>query len=102
MFEYRRTEVQNKLATEHCSEEKKKRQLLNYGRKESQYLRLRRTRLGLEDFITVKVIGKGAFGEVSSSQRSSAEIFTYYIYLGSLSSSRRYRKDLCNEDFKKE
>lgn len=64
LYHNRRTEVENKLATEHCSEEKKKRQLLSLGRKESQYLRLRRTRLGLEDFVTVKVIGKGAFGEV--------------------------------------
>ncbi|KAI8090266.1 Serine/threonine-protein kinase orb6 [Gilbertella persicaria] len=60
----RRTEIENKLSQEHCSEEKKKRQLQSYGRKESQYLRLRRTRLGLDDFVTVKVIGKGAFGEV--------------------------------------
>ena len=29
------------------------------------FLRLRRTKIGLEDFRTVKVIGKGAFGEVS-------------------------------------
>jgi protein-serine/threonine kinase len=28
------------------------------------FLRLRRTKLGLSDFRTVKVIGKGAFGEV--------------------------------------
>ncbi|CEP14693.1 hypothetical protein [Parasitella parasitica] len=60
----RRTDMESKLANEHCSEEKKKRQLQSLGRKESQYLRLRRTRLGLEDFVTVKVIGKGAFGEV--------------------------------------
>ncbi|KAI7901000.1 serine/threonine-protein kinase orb6 [Cokeromyces recurvatus] len=60
----RRTETENKLAQENCSEEKKKRQLQSLGRKESRYLRLRRTRLGLDDFITVKVIGKGAFGEV--------------------------------------
>ena len=33
------------------------------------YLRLRRTRIGLEDFRTVKVIGKGAFGEVRLVQK---------------------------------
>lgn len=47
------------------SEEKKQKQLQALGRKESTFLRLRRTRLGLDDFRTVKVIGKGAFGEVS-------------------------------------
>ena len=48
------------------SEERKQRQLLQLGKKESTFLRLRRTKLGLDDFRTVKVIGKGAFGEVSS------------------------------------
>jgi hypothetical protein len=46
------------------TEDRKVRQLQNLGRKESTFLRLRRTKLGLEDFRTVKVIGKGAFGEV--------------------------------------
>lgn len=61
---YRRKALEEKLLTDHCSDEKKQRQLQSLGRKESQYLRLRRTRLGLDDFVTVKVIGKGAFGEV--------------------------------------
>lgn len=47
----------------------KSRQLAQLGRTESSFLRLRRTRLGLDDFRTVKVIGKGAFGEVSLSYR---------------------------------
>ena len=46
------------------SDERKQRQLLQHGKKESTFLRLRRTKLGLDDFRTVKVIGKGAFGEV--------------------------------------
>lgn len=46
------------------SEERKNRQLLHLGKKESTYLRLRRTKLTPDDFRTVKVIGKGAFGEV--------------------------------------
>ena len=40
------------------------RQLQQLGKRESAFLRLRRTKLGLDDFRTVKVIGKGAFGEV--------------------------------------
>lgn len=63
---YRRVEVEKRLQDEQSSQEKKNRQLQSLGRKESQYLRLRRTRLGLDDFVTVKVIGKGAFGEVCS------------------------------------
>lgn len=57
--------LEEKLQKEHCSEEKKSRQLMSLGKKESQYLRLRRTRLGIQDFQTVKVIGKGAFGLVT-------------------------------------
>lgn len=38
-----------------------------HARKESEFLRLKRTRLGLDDFESLKVIGRGAFGEVRSS-----------------------------------
>jgi protein-serine/threonine kinase len=47
------------------SEERKHRQLQQLGKKESTFLRLKRTKFGLDDFRTIKVIGKGAFGEVS-------------------------------------
>ena len=33
--------------------------------KESEYLRLKRARLTVDDFTPIKIIGKGAFGEVS-------------------------------------
>ncbi|KAF8980214.1 Serine/threonine-protein kinase [Entomortierella lignicola] len=65
----RRVELEKKLETEPGSDERKHRQLAALGRKESQFLRLRRTRLGLDDFVTVKVIGKGAFGEVRLVQK---------------------------------
>ena len=45
-------------------EYKKKKTLLNYGKRESDFLRLKRVRMGVNDFVTLKVIGKGAFGEV--------------------------------------
>jgi serine/threonine protein kinase len=47
------------------SDERKQRQLVALGKKEASFLRLKRTKMGLNDFKTVKVIGKGAFGEVS-------------------------------------
>lgn len=37
-----------------------------HARKETEFLRLKRTRLGLEDFESLKVIGRGAFGEVKT------------------------------------
>ncbi|KAG9286206.1 hypothetical protein G9A89_014192 [Geosiphon pyriformis] len=66
----RQQELEAKLESESCSDDRRNRQLQSLGRKESQFLRLRRTRLGLEDFITVKVIGKGAFGEVRLVQKA--------------------------------
>ena len=56
--------MEEKLRTETMSDERRARQLAGLGRKESDFLRLRRVKLGVDDFITVKVIGKGAFGEV--------------------------------------
>lgn len=38
-----------------------------HARKETEFLRLKRTRLGLDDFESLKVIGRGAFGEVKVS-----------------------------------
>ncbi|KAL7746485.1 hypothetical protein RI367_008135 [Sorochytrium milnesiophthora] len=65
----RLTELEERLAKEISSEERKNRQVLALGRKESDFLRFRRVRLGVDDFSTVKVIGKGAFGEVRLVQK---------------------------------
>jgi hypothetical protein len=47
------------------TEDRRMREIRRHTRTQSQFLRLRRTKIGLQDFRTVKVIGKGAFGEVS-------------------------------------
>ncbi|KAK9711684.1 Serine/threonine-protein kinase [Basidiobolus ranarum] len=65
----RRLDLEQRLENEGGSEERKLRQLQNLGKKETNFLRLKRTRLGLEDFVTLKVIGKGAFGEVRLVQK---------------------------------
>ncbi|TFK75882.1 kinase-like protein [Pluteus cervinus] len=66
----RRVELERKLQSDTLiPEERKQRQLQQHGKKESTFLRLRRTKLGLDDFRTVKVIGKGAFGEVRLVQK---------------------------------
>ncbi|KAI0340928.1 kinase-like protein [Trametopsis cervina] len=67
----RRVELERKLAADPAlTEERKQRQLQQLGKRESAFLRLRRTKLGLDDFRTVKVIGKGAFGEVRVVQKT--------------------------------
>ncbi|CAD6190622.1 unnamed protein product [Caenorhabditis auriculariae] len=49
-------------------EEKEERKQIHFN-KETDYLRLKRTRLGVEDFDSLKVIGRGAFGEVRLVQK---------------------------------
>lgn len=88
----RRVDLEHKLITEEAgsSDERKNRQLQNLGRKESQFLRLRRTKLSLDDFVTVKVIGKGAFGEVRLVQkRDTGKIYA----MKTLLKSEMYKKD---------
>lgn len=70
--------------------ERKNRETQLFGKNESQFLRLRRTRLALDDFNTVKVIGKGAFGEVRLVQKKD----TGKIYaMKTLLKSEMYKKD---------
>ena len=51
------------------TEERKRKKLEEIVRKESDFLRLRRVRLSPDSFRTLKVIGKGAFGEVRLVQK---------------------------------
>ncbi|KAJ3130192.1 Serine/threonine-protein kinase [Nowakowskiella sp. JEL0407] len=67
--EARRVEFESRIGQEKISDDRKNRQLMQLGRRESEFLRLRRVRLGVDDFLTVKVIGKGAFGEVRLAQK---------------------------------
>ncbi|KAG7740772.1 hypothetical protein KL923_001413 [Ogataea haglerorum] len=85
----RRVSFEQKLGTE-SSGERRNRELQLFGRNESQFLRLRRTRLTLEDFHTVKVIGKGAFGEVRLVQkRDTGKIYA----MKTLLKSEMYKKE---------
>ena len=54
---------------ESLSEEQKDDQRRQHASKETEFLRLRRSRLGVEDFDPLKVIGRGAFGEVRLVQK---------------------------------
>lgn len=50
-----------------------------HARKETEFLRLKRTRLGLDDFESLKVIGRGAFGEVCYDISLSLQ-FIFFIW----------------------
>lgn len=54
---------------ESMTEEQKDDQRRQHASKETEFLRLRRSRLGVEDFDPLKVIGRGAFGEVRLVQK---------------------------------
>ncbi|RKO90655.1 kinase-like domain-containing protein, partial [Blyttiomyces helicus] len=88
--EARRIEAEERLSRERWSDDKKQRHLLALGRQESEFLRLRRVRMGVDDFVTVKVIGKGAFGEVRLVQKAD----TGKIYaMKTLRKSEMVKKD---------
>lgn len=50
-----------------CYQKQEKRN--QHALKETEFLRLKRSRLGVEDFEPLKVIGRGAFGEVRLVQK---------------------------------
>jgi protein-serine/threonine kinase len=67
----RRVEIETKLVNDtSMSDERKRKQLARLGETESTFLRLRRTKISLNNFKTVKLIGKGAFGEVRLVQKT--------------------------------
>lgn len=57
------------MKDESLSEEQKHEKRLQHAQKETEFLRLKRSRLGVEDFEPLKVIGRGAFGEVRLVQK---------------------------------
>merc|ERR1719192_3113079 len=62
--EKRRKELEKKMEALNLDENKKRRILAKHIAKEKAFLRERRKKMTVEDFKTVKVIGRGAFGEV--------------------------------------
>ncbi|KAI9722298.1 MAG: Cobalt uptake protein cot1 [Candelaria pacifica] len=72
------------------SETRKEQKRLNLRRSEAQYLRFLRTKEGPQNFSTVKIIGKGAFGEVKLvQQKTDGKIYA----LKSLVKAEMHKKD---------
>ncbi|KAJ0245154.1 Uncharacterized protein HA466_0186330 [Hirschfeldia incana] len=60
----RRTTLEKKLADAEASEEDQNNLLKFLEKKETEYMRLQRHKMGADDFELLTMIGKGAFGEV--------------------------------------
>ena len=60
----RRTILEKKLADADVSEEDQNNLLKFLEKKETEYMRLQRHKMGVDDFELLTMIGKGAFGEV--------------------------------------
>ncbi|KAG9510469.1 Serine/threonine-protein kinase tricorner [Fragariocoptes setiger] len=61
--------LEESMREEGLTEEQKQDKRLQHAAKETEFLRLKRSRLGVEDFEPLKVIGKGSFGEVRLVQK---------------------------------
>lgn len=61
--------LEESMREEGLSESQKQEKRHQHAIKETEFLRLKRSRLGVEDFEPLKVIGRGAFGEVRLVQK---------------------------------
>ena len=57
--------------------------------RETEFLRLKRTRIGRDDFESLKVIGKGAFGEVSIEEGCPGLVLFALIFSGNKDSEAK-------------
>jgi len=86
----RQNEIEQKLADPSQSSSRREQLWQNGGKKEARYLRFLRTKDKPENYTTIKIIGKGAFGEVKLVQKKSDGI----VYaMKSLIKTEMFKKD---------
>ncbi|XP_050212368.1 uncharacterized protein LOC126663262 [Mercurialis annua] len=72
----RRQALQRNAQEARVSSEEEELMLKNLARRETEYMRMQRRKIGMDDFEQLTVIGKGAFGEVRLCRaKSTGEIF---------------------------
>ncbi|XP_073045965.1 uncharacterized protein [Primulina eburnea] len=72
----RRRALQRRAQEEQVSSEEEERMLRNLEKRETEYMRLQRHKVGIDDFEQLTIIGKGAFGEVRLCRaKSTGEIY---------------------------
>jgi protein-serine/threonine kinase len=86
----RQSELEQKLQDPNQPASRREQMWQNAGRKEAKYLRFLRTKDRPENYNTIKIIGKGAFGEVKLVQKKSDGI----VYaMKSLIKTEMFKKD---------
>lgn len=65
----RKNDFELKLSRENIGNDYKQIEINNFSHKENEYLRFKRVRMSVSDFQPLKVIGKGAFGEIRLVQK---------------------------------
>lgn len=75
--------LEEKLADADVSKEEQKKILKLLEKKETEYMRLRRRKIGLDDFQLLTIIGRGAFGEVIF-LHGMPLLFSFLIYFFSV------------------
>lgn len=68
--------LERRLASSDVSEEEQINLLKDLEHKETQYIRLKRNKICVEDFDLLTIIGRGAFGEVGN--RNDFEMISLY------------------------
>ncbi|XP_035832580.1 probable serine/threonine-protein kinase ndrA [Helianthus annuus] len=64
LSELRRRALQRRAAEAKLSSKEEEQLLRNLEKKETEYMRLQRHKIGIDDFELLTLIGKGAFGEI--------------------------------------
>ena len=77
----RRNEMERKLEEENLPEEQQNYIIKNMEKKETEYMRLQRHKMGADDFDLLTIIGRGAFGEVRS-PRDTWHAYTFHTIPG--------------------
>jgi protein-serine/threonine kinase len=87
---YRQSEMEQRLADPNQSQARREQTWSNSGKQEGKYLRFLRTKDKPENYNTLKIIGKGAFGEVKLVQKKQdGKVYA----MKSLIKSEMFKKD---------
>ena len=90
---FRRRALQRKVQEAQISAEEQEEMMRNLERRETEYMRLQRRKVGIDDFEQLTVIGKGAFGEVHKDNL----IRSCYIINFWINSFRYIVSNICNK-----